>query len=59
LAKMVAEEDAATETPATAHVKPGGWRESVPLGPPPGINYVDQLCDAADRRERSHDARRT
>jgi hypothetical protein len=26
---------------------------SVPIQPPPGIKYVDQLCDAADRRDRA------
>jgi hypothetical protein len=30
-----------------------GWREARPLGPPPGINYVDALCVADDVRQRS------
>jgi hypothetical protein len=32
-----------------------GWKEGTPLRPPPGINYVDALCDQAaaiDRAER-------
>jgi hypothetical protein len=26
---------------------------TTPIQPPPGIKYVDQLCDAADRRDRA------
>jgi hypothetical protein len=31
-----------------------GWRKQTPLGPQPGINHVDRLMDAQDRRDR-HD----
>jgi hypothetical protein len=30
-----------------------GWRDAAPLGPPPGINYVDRLVDAQDARDRA------
>ena len=29
-----------------------GWRNPTPLGPQPGINHVDRLVDAQDRRDR-------
>jgi hypothetical protein len=29
-----------------------GWRDAAPLGPPPGINYVDRLIDAQDAKDR-------
>jgi hypothetical protein len=29
-----------------------GWLPERPLGPQPGINYVDQLCDAQDVKDR-------
>jgi hypothetical protein len=29
-----------------------GWRDAVPLGPPPGINHVDRLLDHADAVDR-------
>lgn len=28
-----------------------GWREASPLGPPPGLRYVDAQLDAQDRRD--------
>jgi hypothetical protein len=30
-----------------------GWANATPLEPPPGVNYVDALCDAADRADRA------
>ena len=30
-----------------------GWREATPLGPQPGINYVDALCIADDVKQRA------
>jgi hypothetical protein len=30
-----------------------GYRDASPLGPQPGINYVDALCDAQDARDRA------
>jgi hypothetical protein len=30
-----------------------GWYEAKPLASPPGINYVDALCDAQDARDRA------
>jgi hypothetical protein len=30
----------------------GGWAEPVPLGPPPGIELIDQQVDAADLVDR-------
>jgi hypothetical protein len=35
-----------------------GWRTAAPLGPPPGINYVDRLVDEQDRRDREELAQR-
>jgi hypothetical protein len=29
-----------------------GWREAAPLGPPPGIQWVDALCIADDVKQR-------
>jgi hypothetical protein len=29
-----------------------GWVEPTPLGPPPGIRYVDQQLDAQDQKDR-------
>jgi hypothetical protein len=29
-----------------------GWGHSTPLGPPPGIRYVDQQIDAQDQKDR-------
>ena len=31
----------------------GGWRDEVPLGPPPGIEHVDRLVDAQDAKDRA------
>jgi len=43
-----------------SNVRPGGgaantsgWAHEVPLGPPPGINYVDALCIADDIKGRA------
>jgi hypothetical protein len=39
-----------------ARFPPGGgtgWRTAAPLGPPPGINYVDRLVDEQDKRDRA------
>jgi hypothetical protein len=33
-------------------VRGSGWTDQVPLKPPEGINYVDRLCDAADRQDK-------
>jgi hypothetical protein len=30
-----------------------GWYDAKPLGPQPGINYIDALCDAQDVRDRA------
>jgi hypothetical protein len=30
-----------------------GWREEAPLGPPPGIKYVDELVDQQDKIDRA------
>jgi hypothetical protein len=38
---------------STAPGIPGsGWQKPVPLGPQPGINYVDAICVADDVRQR-------
>jgi hypothetical protein len=37
-----------------AHPDTSGWRESTPIGPPPGIPLVDKLMDAQDAKDR-HD----
>jgi hypothetical protein len=29
-----------------------GWARSIPLGPPPGLRYVDAQIDAQDRKDR-------
>jgi hypothetical protein len=34
-----------------------GWREPAPLGPQPGINYVDAQLDAQDRKDRAERVR--
>jgi hypothetical protein len=36
-----------------------GFVEPRPLGPPPGINYVDRLLDAADAKDRQPDQQTT
>jgi hypothetical protein len=38
-----------------ASISPGGtgWRDASPLGPPPGIRYVDAQLDAQDARDRA------
>jgi len=41
---------AATEPPKT--IGKNGWIDQRPLEPPPGISIIDQMCEAADRRER-------
>jgi hypothetical protein len=41
-----------TPTPVSAQ-NTSGWREATPLGPPPGINHVDRLCEVADARDRA------
>jgi hypothetical protein len=50
----------ATSGQVTAvHSAPGifgsqnGWRVPMPMGPPPGTNYVDRICDEFDRRDRA------
>jgi hypothetical protein len=30
-----------------------GWAHETPIGPPPGINYVDAQLDAQDARDRA------
>jgi hypothetical protein len=30
-----------------------GWSEPAPLGPPPGINYIDQMMDHQDAKDRA------
>jgi hypothetical protein len=30
-----------------------GWRDEVPLGPPPGIEHCDRLVDAQDAKDRA------
>jgi hypothetical protein len=35
-----------------------GWKEGTPLRPPPGINYVDALCDQADAIDKAERIRR-
>jgi hypothetical protein len=43
----------ATSQVSGVHTSPGigrGWQ--TPIGPPPGIDYVDQQLDAQDRRDR-------
>jgi hypothetical protein len=32
-----------------------GWAREIPIGPPPGINWVDAQCIADDVRQRSKD----
>jgi hypothetical protein len=39
-----------TEPPRVIGSK--GWIDPRPLGPQPGISIIDQMCEAADRRER-------
>jgi hypothetical protein len=36
-----------------------GWRDTVKLGPPPGINYVDQQCDTQDAIDAAERLRQT
>jgi hypothetical protein len=43
----------AQEPKPKARERGSGWYDAKPLGPQPGINYVDQLCDAADVRDRA------
>jgi hypothetical protein len=33
--------------------RPSGWAKFDAIGPPPGIRYVDALCDAQDARDRA------
>jgi len=33
--------------------RPSGWAKFDPLSSPPGIRYVDALCDAQDARDRA------
>jgi hypothetical protein len=49
-----------TEKPGSSPslARPGGMREVPPLSSPPGINYVDALCDAQDRLDRAERERR-
>jgi hypothetical protein len=46
-ASMMPDRQRAAEEPPRA---PSGG--TVPIASPPGVNYVDALCDAADRRDR-------
>jgi hypothetical protein len=39
-------------------VNKSGWRDATPIGPPPGIRYVDAQLDAADARDRIELAQR-
>jgi len=39
--------------PQPTQRKGTGWREEAPLGPPPGIKYVDALVDQQDRIDRA------
>jgi hypothetical protein len=42
-----------TTAPAPAPAPPSsGWQSERPLGPQPKIDLIDQICIAADRRER-------
>jgi hypothetical protein len=44
------------QQPASPRPSPGdgtGWAREIPLGPPPGLRYVDQQLDAQDARDRA------
>jgi hypothetical protein len=43
----------ATERQGLPQSSTPGWQAEVPLGPQPGINHVDALCEEDDRRERA------
>ena len=54
--------DAMKPNPVTGGANPGpqpqvkrgsGWRDEVPLGPPPGIEHCDRLMDAQDAKDRA------
>jgi hypothetical protein len=38
--------------PSGVYPNTSGWREATPIGPPHGIELVDRLMDAQDRRDR-------
>jgi hypothetical protein len=38
---------------APAYPSQNGWVDAKPISPPPGIDLIDGLCDAADRRDRA------
>jgi hypothetical protein len=42
----------AVRGPSGVYPNTSGWREAVPLGPPPGVAACDRLMDEADRRDR-------
>jgi hypothetical protein len=49
-ASMIPDRPRATEEPSRAP------SDGIPIGRsdrPPGINYIDQMCDAADKRDRA------
>jgi hypothetical protein len=35
-----------------------GWAREIPIGPPPGLRYVDAQLDAQDARDRAELARK-
>ena len=45
-------------TPVEPKPRTRGWQKPDPLGLPPGIKYVDQLCDVQDAVDRGENARR-
>jgi hypothetical protein len=36
-----------------APVNKSGWVDAAPIGPPPGLRYVDAQLDAQDARDRA------
>jgi hypothetical protein len=49
---------AVPDSPQSASPRPSagdgtGWAREIPLGPPPGLRYVDQQLDAQDAKDRA------
>jgi hypothetical protein len=57
LERIKQEFSAPTKPPAAHEPQPTqrgtGWRDEIPLGPPPGIEHCDRMLDAQDAKDRA------
>jgi hypothetical protein len=50
---MIPDSQISVRPPANVPGSGTGWAREIPLGPPPGLRYVDQQIDAQDAKDRA------